>query len=75
MTDLLDFARIRELCDDYYQQRITKEEYRKQRTGILNKIDKEINDIDPPGQEGETEAGLVDKMMSFFRNSDEEKIL
>ena len=75
MSELLDFEKIRELSDNYYQQRIAKEEYRRQRTQLLNKIDKELNDIEPVLESDDSESGFVDKVMSFFRNSDEETIL
>ena len=75
MNELLDFTRIRELSDSYYQQQISREEYLKQRTALLNKIDKEVNDIDIDGQEAVSDRNFVDKVMSFFKKTDEEKIL
>ncbi len=75
MNELLDFARIRELADSYYQQRITRDDYLRQRTAILNKIDKEVNDIDVAGLEEDNDGKFVDRIMSFFKKTDEEKIL
>lgn len=75
MTELLNFAMIRELSNDYYQQRITKEEYRQLRKELLDRIDKEINYIEPEDHGLESEQGFVDKLMSYFKNSNEEKIL
>lgn len=75
MTELLNFAMIRELSNDYYQQRMTKEEYRKLRKELLDKIDKELNCIESADHEAESDQGFVDKLMSYFKHSDEEKIL
>lgn len=75
MTDFLKFAMMRELSNDYYQQRISKEEYRKLRKNLLDIIDKEVNYIEPDDHGLEPEQGFVDKLMSYFKNSDEEKIL
>lgn len=75
MNESPDFARIRELSDSYYQQQLSRDEYRRQRTEILNKIDKEINDIDAVGQAFDSDGNFVDKVISFFKKTDEEKIL
>ena len=75
MTDFPDFNRIRELCDEHYEQGTTKEEYRQKRTLVLNKIDLDINGIPATGQAHQHGEGFVDKVMSFFKQTDEEKIL
>ncbi len=75
MSELLHSSKIKVLCDDYYQQRITKEQYRKFRTELLNEIDREINNIESVDNRKSSDSGVVDKIMSFFKNSDEEKIL
>jgi len=75
MNELLDFARIRDLSNDYYQQRMTKDEYRKLRKELLDKIDKEINSIEYVEHVDESDRGFVDRLMSYFKNPDEEKIL
>ncbi len=75
MPELLYFSKIRELCNDYYQQRITKNQYAIFRKTLLDEIDKEINNIDPIDTGESSESGVVNKIMSFFTNSDEEKIL
>jgi len=75
MAELVDFDRIRELCLDYSQQRITKQEYRKQRTIILSRIDKEINSKCTNDGQINSAIKVVEKMMSFFKKTDEEKII
>lgn len=75
MTELPNFVRIRELSNDYYQQRMTKEEYRSLRKTLLDKIDIELNCIESTGDGDASDEGFVDKLMSYFKNSDEEKIL
>ena len=74
MIELLNFAMIRELSSDYYQQRITTEEYRKLRKELLDKIDKELNHIESAGHGSESDQGFVDKLVSYFKK-DEEKVL
>jgi len=75
MNELLDFARIRDLSNEYYQQRMTKDEYRRLRKELLDKIDKEINSIEYAEHVDESDRGFVDRLMSYFKNPDEEKIL
>ena len=75
MTELIDFAKIRELSDDYYQQRISKQEYRRQRTEILNKIDEELNGLGPVERTDDAGPKFVGRLMAFFKNTDEEKIV
>ena len=75
MTDFSDFDRIRELSIDYYRQRITKQEYRDTRKELLNKIDKEINNVGLEHIEDLSDSRVVDKIMSFFKRTEDEKIL
>lgn len=75
MNELHDFERIRELVDSYYQQRISKDEYRNDRSLILNKIDLEFNEVEPQERLVESGISLVDKLKSLFKSTDDEKFL
>lgn len=75
MNDLLDFARIREISNDYFLQRMTKEEYRKIRKEILDKIDREMNSIVLESENSESDRRFINKLVSYFKNPDEEKIV
>lgn len=73
MTDLVDFARVRELSDDYYRHRISEEEYRLKRSELLNSIDDMLNGDIPAARDDETGLRFVSKLKALFKTQDEEK--
>ena len=69
MTDFIYSDAIRELADDYYNQRLTLEEYREQRKTLLDKIDEEYNGIVIVTEEdNQQDSGLFSKAVAFFSN-------
>lgn len=75
MIEPKDIEKLRILSDDYYQQRISKEEYRSLRTELIQKIDNELNNTEAEQGVEEAGSGFVNKFISFFKDPDEEKIL
>ena len=73
MTNSDDFLAIRELCEDYYQQRITKEEYRVARSVLLTRIDENLN-LNVNQDSKNLESRFLDRILSMFKNNDEEKM-
>ena len=73
MSNKDNFAAVRRLCEDYYQQRISKEEYRNERTILLAEIDNDLNQVTKTDGNG-SDTGFVDKILSIFKNKDEEKM-
>ena len=73
MNDLSYSKMVRDLSRDYYNQIITKEDYRDQRRILLDKIDEEYNGrkITQPEQESnETDESFFMKTIAFFKNKD-----
>jgi len=72
MNEMLEFTKVRELTNDYSQQKISKEDYRRLRKQLLEKIDQEMNGIKVI--DDSSEQNFVEKFKSYFKSSDEEKI-
>ena len=70
MNDLSYSAMVRNLCSDYYNQKITKQDYRKQRTMLLDKIDEEYNGrkIENNDEQKEVDQSVFMKTIAFFKN-------
>lgn len=73
MINTDDFSAIRELCEDYYQQRITKEEYREARRLLLMRIDENYN-LNVNQDSKNLESRFLGRILSMFKNNDEEKM-
>lgn len=75
MNDLPNADKIRELSYSYYQQQITKDEYRILRKELLDNIDWEMNNVDSGLNQQNSSAGIVDRVMSYFKKSDKEELV
>lgn len=66
-----NMASLRTLSDDHYQGRISFEEYREQRSRLLQLIDEDLNGVKVRNQTEEKveqpSDSLVDKALSFLR--------
>ena len=58
---------IRVLSDDYYQNRITYSEYKKERTNLLNQIDEEFNGVIIEEEVQQAEKSLMNKALAFLK--------
>ncbi len=74
MNDLSFSSMLRTLSEDYYNRKLSLEEYRTQRKSILSKIDAEFNGIKPdagePEPEEQEDKSLFMRTISFFKDSD-----
>ena len=73
MSDFNYSVVLRDLAEEYYSQRISKEEYRAQRTQLLDKIDAEYNGRKFAKPEADNDATEMDetffmKTVAFFKN-------
>jgi hypothetical protein len=72
MSDFNYSVVLRDLANDYFSQRITREEYRDKRTQILDKIDAEYNGRKMSSAESRSNAMVDDsffmKTVAFFKN-------
>ena len=75
MNELLNADKIRELSYNYYQQQVTKEQYRRLRKQLLDQIDREMNNIESELEERSSATGIVDKVISYFKKSDKEELV
>ena len=66
-----NMASLRTLSDDHYQGRISFEEYREQRSRLLQLIDEDLNGVKVCNQTEEKveqpPESLVDKALSFLK--------
>jgi len=62
---------LRELSEDYYQNRLSFSEYREQRSQLLNLIDEDLNGVkfenDKDVLNENINDSLVDKALSFLK--------
>lgn len=72
MSDLPCSEKLRCLSDDYYNQRITQEEYRSQRKIILDDLDAKFNPIKTESSDDPAEKSMLSKAISFFKKDDVE---
>ncbi|HEY9052477.1 MAG TPA: hypothetical protein VIQ03_13080 [Gammaproteobacteria bacterium] len=73
MNDLSYSTMVRNLSRDYYNQIISKEDYRNQRRILLDKIDEEYNGrkiIKPEQEDNENDQSFFMKTVAFFKNKD-----
>lgn len=73
MNDASYSNKLRNLCSDYYNQKITKAEYRNQRKILLDKIDEEYNGRQTATSDNEskgTDQSIFMKTIAFFKNKD-----
>jgi hypothetical protein len=73
MSDFNYSVVLRDLTEEYYSQRISKEEYRARRTQLLDKIDAEYNGRKSVISETdiktmETDESFFMKTVAFFKN-------
>ena len=72
MNDTNFSVALRNLADEYYSQEISMEEYRRQRTILLDKIDAEFNGRKiatlTEEQNTTTDASFFMKTVAFFKN-------
>jgi hypothetical protein len=73
MSDFNYSVVLRDLSEEYYSQRISKQEYRDRRTQLLNKIDAEYNGrkFEQPETDGDTRVmddSFFMKTVAFFKN-------
>ncbi|MFK5915302.1 MAG: hypothetical protein QM484_13105 [Woeseiaceae bacterium] len=65
-------SELRTLVDDHYQNKISFEEYREQRSQLLKLIDEDLNGIkiiEPENShEANNESSLIDKALMFLTN-------
>lgn len=73
MNDLSYSAMVRNLCSDYYNLKITKNDYRNQRKMLLDKIDEEYNGrkMKPSTEDNkDSDQSIFVKTIAFFKNKD-----
>ena len=73
MNDLSYSTMVRNLSRDYYNQIISKEDYRNQRRILLDKIDEEYNGrkiIKREQEDNENDQSFFMKTVAFFKNKD-----
>lgn len=67
-----NMSELRVLVNDYYQNRISFPEYRKQRSKLLCLIDEDLNGIKPTVSENDDEiqikGSIMNKALSFLTN-------
>lgn len=73
MSDFNYTVVLRDLAEEYYSQRISKQEYRTRRTQLLDKIDAEYNGRKFEKPETDNTATEMDKSffmktVAFFKN-------
>lgn len=81
MMSILDYSiRLRELSDDYANQRIMLDEYRSKRKEILDDIDKSINGLtimtedeqtQDQEQGKETAIGMLNRAIGVFEKTED----
>jgi len=64
---------IQALLDDYYNNRIGMDEYRQQRTQLLDEIDKEVNGTEREQNKDSTDSTFIGKMLNMIKNSNTEE--
>ena len=62
-----NMASLHTLSNDYYQNRISFDEYREQRSQLLKLIDEDLNGIKIVVVENENNDSFMDKALSFLK--------
>jgi hypothetical protein len=76
MTDINHSELIRNLSSDYYNNKLSKTDYRQQRKIILDKIDAEYNGrksaavSDDPNVSHDQDQSMFMRTIAFFKNKD-----
>lgn len=60
-------ALLKTLSDDYYNNRISFAEYRKERSQILKRIDEDINGVIIVEDNTEVDKSFINKALSFLK--------
>ena len=72
MGILIEAKKIQALSEDFYNKKITVQEYRERRKLILNKIDLDINGVSAIVDD-DSDKSFVNKMVSYFKSENNAK--
>lgn len=67
MKSNTNIALLKTLSDDYYHNRISFAEYRKERTQILKCIDEDINGVIIIEDNAEIDKSFINKALAFLK--------
>ena len=73
MSDFPYSIQLQALLDDYYNNRIGQEEYRQQRSLLLEEIDKEMNGVEKAQQQNSGDNTFIGKVLSMIKNNNTEE--
>jgi hypothetical protein len=67
MNTNTNIALLKTLSDDYYHNRISFAEYRKERTQILKCIDEDVNGVIIAEDNAEIDKSFINKALAFLK--------